>query len=1174
MSRHHRHFGLLAAVGLLAPFSMAQPAGPAFVLVEDHPLMAARASTGGIAWVDYDGDGDDDAFVANGYDVSAGSAAPQMNQLYENVAGRLLLRDSVLSKDAAFSSASAWADFDNDGLIDVFVPNQRGQNNLLYRNVGNGAFQLLDEALPTRDRGSSFAATWGDVDGDGFVDLVVTNGGLSGAGPDFLYRNNRGVFERGTMGPVVEGSRQPGGPTFVDYDLDGDIDLFVPGARNRMYRNDGRGSFALDDRFLFASEGQLGLSVSGAWADYDNDGDFDLFQVPRNGQPRRMYVNDGDYRFRSVDIGDATRDVSEAFHSLWVDVDNDGFQDLVIANWGAPAHVYRNRAGELLERVVLGELGERDWHASMVASADFDQDGDLDLVVGNWPSRRGDGEANLLYRNDSPVGNWLAIRLRGTRSNASAIGARVEVELRDGTLVREVRSQDGWRSQSSLELHFGLGTRDAVRNVRIHWPAGGVQELGPMRAGQRRTIVESTTASARIVRPAPQAPPEAAPAAPTVPARPAVSQCDLTVDARTEAGSLLVTGTVRLPIVRRTSGAAVRFRLLANASELEVGIIDDSGVRAPRDAEQVGSFGGSGLRAVRVWEVDLVETQLTGDEAVLWFSFAVTGTQSIFHVDRGLAFASGLNLPWYPQAASVTKALGKLTILTPPAFSAAAAGRRTSTAEDEAEGRFVFQIDTPSSPSFAVSKWHASTYTGGSVPVHMFRESPHRDSLSQARRIAEIIELLEREFGPYPYPEFSIVEVPGAVANDAGFGGVSLDGWMIALGPAWHEELAISFFAHEIAHQWWGNRVRPRRGSIPDGLLDEGIAQFAGHVIVNELLDSSAARRHRKFGSKLLGWPVGALGYFAQVAAGEDRSLEQLMPSRATEWLKDNKLAFVWLELQRVLGEEGLRKGLHELFRRHAGGSASYGDVISALEHGAEVNPGELQWFFEQWMRRPGAPELGLSWHQAGEQLRLELTQPAPAYRLEVPIRIHGRNGATLDESVRFDDLTANYSLDCAGLTVWHVEIDPEYTFLHLTPELRAAAAPMGYYLRALSERDLSKSLALIERGQECIPHPDRHAAGMFLEYARGTVHGRHGQWTEAKEHLLAAVQCPTRRADFLPSVYLSLAEAAIQLQDRSLFDWSRAAIIAADAAAGRVTSAPSRAERLEFPSSGAGAGR
>ncbi len=470
---------------------------PAFILVTDTPLFQERASTGGISWIDFDADGDDDAFVTNGYDVSSSEPVPQKNILYENQDGAFIELENELSEASGFSSGSAWGDFDNDGLPDVFIPNQRGQNNFIYRNAGNGSFQLLSNATPSQGGGLSFASSLADIDADGFIDLYVANGGLSSAERDFLFRNTQGTgFELLESNSVVAEETRSGGATFVDYDLDGDLDLYIGGDPVRMYRNDGTGNFKIDTDALFVVEQSAqGVSYSGAWGDFDNDGDFDLFQAFTDGQSRRLYVNDGNGSFARARVGDATADVSFAFYSTWVDLNNDGFLDLVVANWGSPPDVYLNSSGVTFKRMAPDQLGDRDWYASMVAFADYDQDGDYDLVVGNWPSEPGEGEANLLYGNEGPVGNSVSLRLQGTVSNRSAIGARVQVSFVDyegkrHELTRDVRSQDGWRSQSSLELLFGIGTATRIASARIYWPSGIVQDLGPIEAGERRTIIE------------------------------------------------------------------------------------------------------------------------------------------------------------------------------------------------------------------------------------------------------------------------------------------------------------------------------------------------------------------------------------------------------------------------------------------------------------------------------------------------------------------------------------------------------------------------------------------------------------------------------------------------------------------------------------------------------------
>lgn len=470
---------------------------PSFTRVTDDPLTTDRASTGGVTWADFDGDGDDDVFVANGYDVSADPPAPQMNQLYENTGGRFRPLPTSLSDDGSFSSGSAWADFDNDGRLDLFIPNQRGQDNLLYRNLGSGQFEPIQASPAVDAAGASYSATWADVDRDGWVDLFVSNGGLSGAHHNFLYRNVGGRLQPVEAGPVTSDSIQSGGATWVDHDLDGDVDLFVPGQAVRLYRNDGDWQFTAVDDVPFVSEPPLlYASWGGAWGDYDNDGDFDLYSTYSLGEQNRLYRNNGAGAFERIDSGIAVLDGSYAVHAVWADVDANGFLDLLVANWGSPVQVYLGSGNGEFERAVLGELGLATSFSSSLAVADMEGDGDLDVLVGHWPNTRGEGEENLLYRNDGPTGNWLKLQLRGTKSNAAAIGTRVEalVEIngRLTTLTREVRSQDGWRSQNSLTVHFGLGDGALVEEIRVYWPTGQEQLLLDVAANQTVQLVEDT----------------------------------------------------------------------------------------------------------------------------------------------------------------------------------------------------------------------------------------------------------------------------------------------------------------------------------------------------------------------------------------------------------------------------------------------------------------------------------------------------------------------------------------------------------------------------------------------------------------------------------------------------------------------------------------------------------
>ena len=465
-----------------------------FVTVDMPPLTTDRASTGGISFADYDGDGDADLFVTNGYDVSSQDPLPQANRFYENSQGHYVARSiDGLTDVKGFSSGSAWADYDNDGDLDTFIANQRDQENaLLLQDIaedGSTRFVVDTASNLAEHKGWSYSVAAADADNDGFVDIYVSNGGLSHRGVNFLYRNIEGTqLQRILNTDSVESNHASGGASWSDYDGDGDQDLVVAnrptaemqGFKLALFRNDGNLLFTRMDRIALATDAAYPMSV--AWGDVDNDGDQDLYAGNLLGLANNLYENLGDGTFRLMDGGRATSDAGSSYGVTFGDLDNDADLDLVVANWGASSDIYLNDGTGYYDQLGSVAFKRSIQHASSVALGDYDSDGDLDILIGNWPNQPGEGlEENALIENRYATGNWLKVELEGVTSNRSAIGARITVDFTtEGATrhqVREVSSHSGWRSQGELTQHFGLGTTTKVTKVMINWPSGHSQSI-------------------------------------------------------------------------------------------------------------------------------------------------------------------------------------------------------------------------------------------------------------------------------------------------------------------------------------------------------------------------------------------------------------------------------------------------------------------------------------------------------------------------------------------------------------------------------------------------------------------------------------------------------------------------------------------------------------------------
>ena len=473
-------------------------------------LGVAKMDRGrGSAWGDFDGDGDLDLF-------SVGIQAP--HALYRNEGGAAFAE--ITAAAGLYDERGGWgalcADYDNDGDLDLYVTRDAWEGpapNSLYQNEGSGQFVDIGIESGVAGAAASFTATWGDYDNDGYLDLYVADGITGDGSPNKLYQNmkNGRFADRAAEAGVAHRGKSLG-TTFGDYDLDGDLDLYVADVDgpNSLYRNEANGRFTDITKTAGVARPVQGGYVA-FFFDYNNDErpdllvsamayyeDFVQSQIRgrATGQHRlHLYHNNGDGTFTDVapEVG-----VDRFFGSMGAgfgDVDYDGLVDVYLSNGGPvmprfePNILYHNlgdRFADITESAGVGNLGKG--HGATFA--DFDSDGDLDLYAGIGGHYPGDLWANSLYRNAGHANHWLVVRVAGRTSNHSAIGTRVRLRTGDRVQQAELSSGFGFGSSNSLALEFGLGASTRIDELEIFWPAGKTEKLRNLDVDQVLHFIE------------------------------------------------------------------------------------------------------------------------------------------------------------------------------------------------------------------------------------------------------------------------------------------------------------------------------------------------------------------------------------------------------------------------------------------------------------------------------------------------------------------------------------------------------------------------------------------------------------------------------------------------------------------------------------------------------------
>ncbi len=495
----------------------------------------------GCAWIDYDQNGLLDLYLVNGAATRVYQPkSPLRGALYRNNGDGTftdVTTHAGVGAEGLFGMGVAVGDYDNDGFPDLLL---LGYGRcILYHNNGDGTFSDVSARAGVQNAGLwASSAAWFDYDNDGKLDLVIANYvdwspernfycGDRGPGmrsychpddfhgqPPTLYHNNGdGTFTDVSKlsGLGLKGGNGLGVVTF-DYDNDGWQDIFIANDHmpNFLFHNNHDGTFrevGYMAGVAVSADGQFEAGMGTDAADTTGNGRLDLIVGHLDMQLARVYQNMGDQTFEDATLRSklsySTYHMS-TFGTRFMDYDNDGCRDLFMANghvldnveryhadtkYAEPKMMFRNTGRGIFENV-SSQLGP-DFQVPRVsrgaAVGDFDNDGDLDILINNC------GQAPQLLRNDGGDANhWLEIFLVGTKSNRDGVGARVKVTAGDLILYDQRKGGMSYQSAQDPRLHFGLGQRTVVDSLEINWPSGMRTKLAGLKSDQIVAVKEGT----------------------------------------------------------------------------------------------------------------------------------------------------------------------------------------------------------------------------------------------------------------------------------------------------------------------------------------------------------------------------------------------------------------------------------------------------------------------------------------------------------------------------------------------------------------------------------------------------------------------------------------------------------------------------------------------------------
>lgn len=525
-----------------------------------------------------------------------------------------------------------------------------------------------------------------------------------------------------------------------------------------------------------------------------------------------------------------------------------------------------------------------------------------------------------------------------------------------------------------------------------------------------------------------------------------------------------------------------------------------------------------------------------------------------FYVGPEIAFGAG---GWYPAIDDV-KATASLEISAPAGYAIAAAGSAQGEARRTAEivsRRFISSV--PGELLFAVSPPGANiVQLSPKLTLATLRPRPTDAGWRDGLRGVQ--EALEYEFGPLPYPHVTVIEVPDAIADKAGFGAFAAPGAVLARSQFIDQPFNVAVLAHEFSHLWWAHYVG-LEGTKGDFLLDEGLAQYGSMVAVDRVLGVQAGAAYRRRGMPGFNENLfSALGYLKINAARFDRPLLALEDDGLSYWIAYSKAGHAWYALAEEMGRANFRTALREILATHGAGYVTWDRFVEDLQrHGTRP----LTPFIDAWFAAADAPRYEVSWRRTGRTVRGRIAQGAAIKPATLELEVVFADGTRSRHRVRATGRQTPFELP-APQPVRSVTLDPDYKILRWSAELRDEAAVLADTMRALVLTALGRkdeAEQLLTTFLRARPTDNRHDRLLLARSTLARLAEDRGCAPCALGHVEAALAIRPVALPPLAPVYLGMALRARRLGSTDLAARAAELAVAADALVGNANGAAAR---------------